>query len=263
VTITANGAVIEEGSGERSTQVTLGGPGSSTLIRVTARQGASVESAELTLRPADVSLVLEPQTTGFPLYDGGLLVAPESRVRLVALTDFRTSNGVRIPSNSLSYTWRVGNKILTEESGLGRSVLTASAPVRYRNADVSVTVSTTDQSMTGYAFMEVSSSEPRLYAYRVDPLLGIDLAHTLSGVVPLIGEEDSFTAVPYYFRDTPSLSWSLNGELAGSDSAFTVRAQNESAVRANVGVRAEGNDFESASSAFTLSFRGSPRGFGF
>lgn len=263
VTISANGAIIEQGSGARSASVVLGGPGSSMTIRVTASQGGSSESAEVIIRPADVSLVLEPLTTGAPFFKGGLLVAPQSEVRLIALADFRTSSGTRISPSALSYTWRVGNRILLEESGIGRSTLIASAPVRYRNADVSVTVSTTDDAITGYASSEVVPATPKVFAYRIDPLLGIDLAHALSGTIPLLGDEDSFSVVPYYFREEPSLVWTINGVEAGADSSLTVRTRNDGAARATIGVTATGLDGEAGSSSFTASFSGSRGTFGF
>lgn len=264
VTVTANGAVVEQGSGERSVSVVMGGPGSSTIVRVTATQGGASESAEITLRPADVALVVEPLTTGHPFFDGGLLVAPEGRVRLVAMTDFRSSAGTRIAPNTLSYTWRVGNRILTEESGVGRSTLIASAPVRYRNADVSVTVSTVNDSMTGYAAAEIAPANPKAYAYRIDPLLGIDFAHALSGTVPLVGEEDSFAVVPFYFKEDPNLAWTINGVAAGADQTLTVRTQNATAGTASIGVMASDVSGESASASFGVSFKGSSSGvFGF
>lgn len=263
ITITANGAVIEKGSGERSVDVVMGAPGSSTTIRVTATQGGTSESAEVTLRPTDVSLVVEPLTTGHPLYDGGLLVAPEGMVRLVALTDFRNTNGARIPSSALSYTWRVGNRILTEESGIGRSVLTATAPVQYRTSGVSVTVSTTNETMSGYAATEVSPATSNLLVYRADPLLGIDLAHALSGTVALLGEENTFAAVPFNFTEEPNLTWAVNNAVMGNDSTLTLRAQTEGSARASVNVSATGATGESARSAFEVTFVRAQNVFGF
>lgn len=264
VTITANGSVIERGSGERSTEFVLGGPGSSTTIRVTAIVNGVTYSAETTLRPADVSLVVEPLTTTHPLYAGASLVAPQAPVRLVAFADFRTSTGARIPSSSLTYTWRLGNKILTQESGLGRSVLSATAPVRYRDADVSVTVMTADQTAVAYAETEVSPSSGTVRAYRTDPLLGIDLAHAILGSISLRSEEESFVAVPFHFPTPPRMSWTLNGASAGVDRTLTVRAENESSGRAQVEYRAEVDGGESGGGSFTIQFGGQNRGlFGF
>lgn len=254
ITTTVDGVVIEESSGEKGISVTLGASGSSTNVRVSATSNGVSYSSEITLRPTDVALVIEPLTTSHPLFDGGVLVAPEGQVRLIAVTDFRTSNGSRIPPSSLSYTWRVGNRILAGESGLGRTTLTASAPVQYRTSDVSVTVSTPDDTMIGYAKTNVAPSNPKLLAYRADPLLGVDLVHALVGTIPLINNEESFVAVPFFYRTLPSMSWLLNGELSSSDSTLTVRTTDTNIGKASVSVSARGSYGEQASTAFSITF---------
>lgn len=263
VTISANGAVVEEGSGGRSASVTMGAGGTATTIRVSVVAGGVTYATETTLRPADVALVVEPTTTTHPLYDGAALPAPEGPVRLVALADIRNSSGSRVAPSLLSYTWRLGNRILTEESGIGRSVLTATAPVRYRDADVSVTVTTADESITGYAEARVSPSSPVTRAYRTDPLLGIDLAHALTGALSLGAQEESFEAVPFFFGSVPRITWTLNGAAAGSDRKLTVRPDEGSSGKARVGYGAAAGS-ESDSDAFNVTFDATRKGiFGF
>lgn len=258
VVITANGTVIERGSGERTAAVKLGGPGTATTVVVTATQNGAVYTAETTIRPADVALVLEPLTTSHPLYEGGSLVAAQGPVRLVAIADLRSTGGARISSGSLTYTWRLGNKILTEESGLGRSALVATAPARFRDAEVSVTVATADERVVGYSEVTVSPASPSIYAYRTDPLLGIDLAHALSGTFALRREEESFAAIPFNFSLTPQLRWTLNGADSGSDSVLTVRTDDGASGRASVQYSASLDTASggSATGAFTLTFGG-------
>jgi len=261
VTISANGVVIEEGSGSRSTTVVMGAPGSSTTIRITAVFGGTSYSSEITVRPADVALVLESQTTTHPLFEGGSLVAPQGRVRVIAMPEFRLSNGARVPASSLSYTWRLGNRILTEESGIGRFVLEASAPVRYRNADVSVTVTTQDDSMAGFAEIKVAPASPALYVYRTDPLLGLDLAHAMTGTFTMSSEEETFRAIPFHFKEEPSLSWTLNTGNAGSEDSLTVRTTSNNAGTASIGVTAAEPEGESARTSFSIDFMAKSGGF--
>jgi hypothetical protein len=262
VTITANGVVVEKGSGSRSASVVLGGPGSATTIQVTALYAGQTYSTEVIIRPADVSLILEPLSTTHPLYKGGSLVAPEGPVRIVTLTDFRSSNGTRIPSNSLSYVWRLGNRILTEESGVGRSVLEATAPVRYRNADVSVTVTDASETIVGFAQTKVSPASPKVLAYTSDPLLGIDLVHAVSSNFFMREEEESFELLPFFFKEEPSVTWTLNGSTASSDLGLTVRSEGASAGSAAVSVSASDGSGETARTSFTVNFRGRSSGTG-
>jgi hypothetical protein len=266
VTISVNGSIIEEGSGGRSVTTTLGGPGTKSVIRVTAVFEGTTYAKEVIIAPADVALVVEPLTGTHPFYDGAALVAPEGRVRVVAMTDFRTGTGARIPSNQLAYTWKLGERVLTEQSGIGRSTLSATAAPRYRDARVSVTVATVDGAVNGGATAIISAGSPELLIYRDDPLLGIDFAHALSGTFSMSGEEETFRAVSYHFGNAPGFSWSLNGSAAGSDERLTVRTTgNERGTALLRAVATDGAAGESADASFTVDFGGRSSGgfFGF
>lgn len=254
VVVYVDGVVVERGSGERKVFTTLKGPGTQTTIKVVATVDGVSYEAETRIRPADVSLIVEPTTSTHPLYKGSALPAPKGPVRLVALADFRNSSGTRIPSSALSYTWRLGNKILTQDSGLGRTVLTATAPVQFRDADVSVTVTTADDAMAAKASVEVTPRSPFVFAYRADPLLGIDLAHKLSGSLLMRAEEETFEAVPFNFGALPTVSWTLNQASAGTQNSLTVRTDTGGNGIATVGFSAVDQDGASAQGNFSLLF---------
>jgi hypothetical protein len=89
--------------------------------------------------------------------------------------------------------------------------------------------------------------------YRNDPLAGIDFTHLLSGTVALMGDEETFRAVPYYFGAIPPVSWKLNGGANGSDQDLTVRATG--ATGGSALIQAAATDTEgTAQSGFTLTF---------
>ena len=119
VRISVNGTEIYEGSGTRGATARAGGLGERTTITLTVIDPAGrTYTRQQVIRPAEVSLVLEPQSTAHPFYRGGGLVASEGRVRLVALADFRNAASARIAPQNLVYTWRLGNQILTDSSGI-------------------------------------------------------------------------------------------------------------------------------------------------
>jgi len=178
----------------------------------------------VTIRPADVALITEPISTTHPFYEGGSLVASEGRVRLVAVPDLRTSGGGAISPANLVYTWRNGEQILQGASGIGKSVLTANAPVRYRDARITVTVSTQDQSIVAEASTVISPVDPVMRAYRNDPLLGPRFETALPANLTLAGAEETFRAVPYYFSEAPPITWQVNGTPSDTDKDITVRA---------------------------------------
>lgn len=264
ITVTANGTVVLPGSG-RSVAVKMGGPGSRTTIRVTAvKDGASYEKV-VVLTPAEVALIIEASSTVPPFYDGAALVAPQGQVRLVALPDFRTSAGTRVAASNLSYTWMLGEQLLNEQSGIGRSTLTATAPVRYRDAEVSVTVATTDGSMRARAVAYVAPSSPLVRVYETDPLLGTDFARAISEAFPLQNDEATFEAVPFFFARNPEIAWTLDGKAAGAESKLIVRTTGTSQGQAAARVTATAGGGEAAQGSFTIGFGASRAGtiFGF
>jgi hypothetical protein len=264
VKVSVDGTVVYEGSGTQGTQVRAGGLGERTTVTVTVTDsGGKTYTKQQVLRPAEVSLVLEPASTMHPFYQGGGLVASEGQVRLVALADLRTAPGTRLPASSLVYTWRLGSQILTDSSGIGRSTLTATAPVRYRNADVSVTVTTPDQSLVGEARTIVSATDPVARIYRNDPLLGPNFDAALSGRYPMPDTETTFRAVGYFFAVPPTFAWTVNSATSGTDKDITVRATGNGQGTAALSVTAtEAASRRNAESRVTVDF-GSARGFGF
>lgn len=252
ISISVNGETVSEGS--RTALVRIGGAGETTTIRATATTNGQTYTAVRTIRPSEVSLVVEPATSAHLLYEGGKLVAPEARVRIVALADLRTSTGARIPSAQLAYTWKLGDKVLNQQSGLGKSVLDATAPVRYRDAQVSVTVATQDNSQSARSSVYVSPATPLVRLYRMDPLSGIDFAHALSDTYTLSGSEESFLAVPYFFKGTPSVEWTLNGNVSSRENTITVRTTGNQTGTALVSAKASDNAFETGEARFTLQF---------
>jgi hypothetical protein len=222
ITISVNGAVVEEG--KRAATFRVGGPGSKTTVRATVTTVNGTETVEGTLRPADIALILEPTATAHPFYDGGLLVPSEGKVRIIALADLRTALGAKIADKDISFSWKVGDKQLQAESGLGKNTLSATAPPRYRDTKITVTASSRDGSIVAESSVSVSPVDPVLRIYPADPLSGATFATALLRTFSFSGSEASFRMVPYFFKETPSLSWRLNGTKSGIQDAITVRS---------------------------------------
>lgn len=250
VTLYANGAVIEEGM--RSAQVKLGGPGSRTTIRAVASGTDGTYEDTISVIPGDLSLILEPVSTTQPLYKGGLLVPSEGRVRIIAVTDLRTSPTSRVPTNQIAYTWKVGSQTLQADSGLGKNVLVATAPVRYRDAVVSVTATNQAKTVSAQASITITPTDPIVRVYRSDPLGGISFEQALSGTFALAGTEETFRVIPFFFKETPALEWTLNGNRSGSGSDLTVRSTSGGGT-AQLGVAATGEETR-AETSFALRF---------
>ena len=255
ITISVNGVVV--GENVRSATVTFGGPGTKTLISATVVAPEGTYRKELVVYPADVALILEPVTTAPPLYEGARNVASEGSVRLIALPEFVTANGTRLSASDLSYEWRFGDKMLAEYSGIGKNVLTATAPVRYRDATVTVTVTSRDGSLVAEAQRVVSPQDPMVYVYRRDPLSGLEFTRALSSTYTMLGTEETLRAVPYFFSSAPTYSWTLNSAPSGSNQDLTLRTEGTDPGTASVRLRASSGGGvvpQSAETAFVVEF---------
>lgn len=254
VVISVNGTEVERGTGVVTAQARVGGAGQTTTIAVAVTNNGQTYRTQASVRPADVALIVEPLTTAHPFYMGSPLVASEGRLRVVAIPDIRTGAG-RVAAPNLVYTWKLGSQILQSSSGIGRSTLTATAPVRYRSANVSVTVTTQDQSIVAYAEAAIAPVDPVVRVYENDPLLGPLFNRALTGSVAMEGEEETFRAVPYHFANSPSLSWLLNSVATGVNRDITVRSTGAGAGSALLSLSARGGSlFQTADASLSVRF---------
>ena len=262
VDIAVNGVSVYRGSGTQGANARVGSIGEKTTVTVTVTDpdGRSYSQQEI-IRPAEVSLIAEPVSSTHPFYKGRGLVASEGTVRLVAVPDLRSSPTTRLPASGLIYTWRLGSRILTDASGIGKSILTAQAPVRYRNAPITVTVTTPDSSLVGEAGVLLSATDPSVHVYRNDPLLGPDFDTALTGTFSMPDTEATFRSVAYFFAIPPTLSWTVNGSASGEDKDITVRATGNGKGTAQLRLRAdERSHYQSAETRVSVEF-GAGKGF--
>jgi hypothetical protein len=255
IKVSVNGKLVSSFSGAEGTTVTVGAPGVKTTVTVTATTGGKTYRKTLVIATGDVALVVEPLSTAHPLYKGALLLAPQGRVRVIAIADLRNSSGVRLNPAGLVYTWRLGSQILEADSGIEKSVLTAVAPQRYRDAQISVTVTTSDGAVVAKETTLLQPTDPIVRIYRTDPLLGTDFTHALMGTYSLTQNEESFRGVPYFFGAVPTFSWIVGGQGSGTSDEVTVRTSGGGAGKSSLSLSARLNEtHQSVTNTLSLSF---------
>jgi len=262
VTISANGAVVQKGTGGESASVAVGGPGTVTNITVTVVNNGQTYTQSLSVRPADVALILEPNSTTHPFYEGAAMIGSEGRLRIVAVPDLRTSTGAQISPANLVYTWKNGDQILESSSGIGKSILTATAPIRYRDTVITVTVSSQDSSVVGQASVLISPQDPHIRIYENDPLLGPRYDTALPSSITLADSEATYRAVPYFFTSIPSLTWNVNGTPSQTGADITVRPSGDGQGTAMLGVSgSSGSLGQTAQTGLSITFGKNGSGF--
>jgi ribosomal protein L31 len=224
ISVTVNGTPFYKGTGGAGITVPVGGAGTVTKIIVTATDAGQKATQEVTLRPASVALVVEPDSSTHPFYPGGSLVPSEGRVRLIAIPELVSASGKKLDPSTLEYTWKSDDNVLDGDSGIGQSVLNATAPQRYRDTTVSVTVSDPNSPLIAEASEDISPVDPITRVYENDPLLGPLFDTALPDSFTMTDAEDTFRGVPYYFSNPPSISWMVNSVPSGTDQDITVRS---------------------------------------
>lgn len=257
--VLVNGTSIYKGN-VKGIPVKVGAAGSQMTIKVTVGSA----SQTLSVHPAGVALIQEPQSSAPPLYMGKPLVPQAGSVRLVAVADFRTSTGKPIDPATLAYTWSQDDTTLQSYSGVGKSSYMAKVPLQYRAAKFSVKVSTQDGSQAGGATVSLMSQQPTARIYENDPLLGIRFDRALGGTFTITNAEESFYGAPYSFSITnalPTLSWFLNGDAAETGSVVTLRPSGSGKGTASLSLVANNDStLENASAGLSLIFGASSGG---
>ena len=256
LSISVNGKNTYQGN-VQPVAVSLGAAGSLTTIRATITSNGVPYVQTLSLRPQDVSLVVEPLSSAPPLYPGSPLVPLEGDVRVVAVANLRTVNGVVLNPATLSYSWAVDTAFIANSSGIGRDALIVAAPQEYRSRSVSVTVQSQDGSVVGGASLTIQPSAPTILLYRNDPLLGILFDHALSSSYTLTNAEATLYAAPFSFADSngaPALQWFLNGSAAQTGPSITLRPTGQGAGIANISVTGSSGPYTTAAASLSLSF---------
>jgi hypothetical protein len=255
ITVTVNGTVFYKGSGQQPVTVPVGGPGSSTKIVVTAISGGQTFPVTITLHPASVALVTEAVSSTHDFYQGAGLVGSNGRLRLIAIPDLRSSSGAQIDPSALEYTWKFGDQVLQEASGIGKNVLDATAPEKYRDADVTVTVANGDNSVIAQSSTTVSPVDPITLIYRDDPLLGPEFDSALQNTITMPDSEETYVGVPYYFSDPPTVNWTVNNVSSTASNDITVRSSGDGQGSAVLGYTATDNSAtQTANSTLSVMF---------
>jgi hypothetical protein len=249
----------------KSVSVPLGSSGTLTTIEVIMTSRGKSYSKTVSVRPQEVTLVVEPLSTAPAFYLGKPLVPIEGSARIVAIANLRTASGAVINPSTLSYSWVVDGTRIFSSSGIGKNTIIVASALQYRSREVSVSVANPDGSLTSGSSVTLSAQEPVVRIYESDPLLGVLSAHAISGSYSVAGKERTLFAVPYSFPTNttrPSLSWALNGSLAQKGSLITLRPTGSGEGSATLLLTASGGQTVLKSSSLNLSFGAAPSGLG-
>ncbi len=223
ITWYVDGIAKKEDVGAKTFDIQAKNNGEATEVRVTAESADGIVSdASTEIIPADLDLVIEPQSYTPPFYKGKALFANQGTVRLIALPNVFVA-GKKASASSLTFRWQKDGTLLSDSSGRGANTLTVTGVVPIR--DINITVSVFDDSgrQVAGASKILTTNDPKVLFYENSPLYGILYNKTVSDNYYLGGREElDIVAKPYFFDfavdagSDASYKWSVNGNAVPS-----------------------------------------------
>ncbi|MDP6388186.1 MAG: hypothetical protein QGG63_02850, partial [Candidatus Pacebacteria bacterium] len=202
-----NDEIISRGVGIKQMHFQAGKLGSRSVIDVVAR-GTSLGtvSESITIRPTEVDLIWEAKTYTPPFYKGKALPSSSAEITVTAIPQFVTSNGNKLKSSELIFTWKKGRKVLGNDSGRGKDTLKITGPKIFRSTLIQVKVESLGRTLAGKGFAQVFAVAPRIVFYENDIILGMKYGNAIGRNFTLTNEEITVTAHPYFFSGNRRVS---------------------------------------------------------
>lgn len=238
-------------------QVFIGALGSVTTIKaIVSSMGTKYETV-FTIRPQDISLIVEPNSSVPPLYPGTAFLPIQGTARLVAIADLRDTKNKPIPPSAISYAWSIDDTRFDSASGIGKDTFVASVPAQYRSSTVSVTAQSLDGKFVTSTSADLEAVEPFVRMYETDPLLGVMFDRAIGASFGMAGAQKTFFGAVFAHPTTagePQIKWFLNGTLAQTGPLVTLRPTGSGAGSASLSMQSSGGENLSASTQTTVTF---------
>jgi len=194
--------------------------GTKTNIGISIGGVNMVTPTELVLifDPLEVSLIWQTDTYVPFWYKGKAKPSSESNITVAAITRIFDKNGKQIPPESLIYEWKKDGKVLSSQSGIGKSSLTFKGGKKGVINKVSVGVSDPTKYVAGGATIDIPIGEPKVIFYEDKPLLGTAREKALSLESSITGQM-ILRAEPFFFSDKDWLkyNWKINNSPVVND----------------------------------------------
>lgn len=260
-----NGKLARESFDAKRFTLRTGALGSVTNLSITAETlDGRVFNKDLTIRPAEVTLLWQTSSYTPPFYRGKALFPFQGTVTVAAVPFFVNERGERFDADTLVYTWKEDGKVIGDASGYGNSLFAFRGTVPMREKVISVEVATQDDALLAAAETVIPPVAPRLLLYENHPLYGIRFNRALASPFSLEGDEVRLSAVPFFF-ETPVRAgravlyeWSANyGTLPNEKKPdITLRRTTGRGGEATVSLSArhEKQSFQGDDAQLTISF---------
>jgi hypothetical protein len=215
---TIDGKIVNSGTGIKSITTVAPPAGSSDTVKVTVttQTGLVMEKSVDISTSGDVDLIWEA-TDGYtpPFYRGKTLPIKQSYIRVVAITNIRSSNGGNEKSSNFVYKRRKDGTVSPGQSGFGKDNIIFTNGVL--DADNRIDVSASDGDKTVAGSITITPFQPEIIFYRYDNLNERGMYESSLGQNNNIkASRLQVIAEPYFlskdFKKNPNINmtWKLN-----------------------------------------------------
>jgi len=259
-----NDKLKESGTGKSKFEFTTKNAGETTIIDVVIKtiEGYRVDK-RMRVTPSELDIVWEAESYTPPFYKGKALLSPKSTFKLIAMPNFITASGRVIAPGSLVYVWRKKGLIMQEKSGYGKYIYYDEAPIPFWEEEISVEVSSLDESLKAYKKITPRLTEPKIIFYKDNPIEGITYESAIDGDFDMSEQELAIKAEPYFFakgdKEVGNLKyeWSLNNApVSGEDGRITFRQEaGEGRARISLVIKNTVETMQKARKTFVLNFK--------
>jgi|SRR3989344_1156816 len=217
-----NGVLKNKGGGETGFTFKTSGVGKTTTIRVTVlTQEGKTLSQTKNFTPVLVNLLWEADTYTPPFYRGKALASSESKIRVTAVPDFRTTNGTQISPDKLFYEWSQVSSA-SRKASQGKNYTDITNATSFGETSVSVTVSNSEKSLIQKKTISIPITQPEIVFYSFDPLAGPNYLNALVKETSLEENQIGIKGEPYFVNKNTlsraSYVWTSNNQPLVSDS---------------------------------------------
>ena len=266
ITWSVNGQDKKTDIGIKTFTVQAGKNGQKMIVRASVDTPADgTKAISISFTPANVDLIYESLSYTPPFYKGKTLNPNQGKIVVTAIPNLIGTNGVKIPTKNIIYTWKKDSSVQGSVSGLGKNTFTFIGSIPVRDSLIEVEASSIDSSISASGQVNITNISPKILFYENSPVYGILFNRAVVGTVKMLTDEFTVVAIPYFFGVNSATQkdldyiWSLDDTTVSSQNPinyFTTRLDKVGSGTANIGLKINNNIniFQSTDSNYLIKF---------
>ncbi len=218
----ANGQTVLSGIGKKAYTFKTGPIGSTTTVVATiAIPGIPLIVKKITISPLEADLLWEAVDSYVPpFYKGKALPSSEALIKIVAMPNIRTADGIKLKPGDFTYNWKHNYNNEVAQSGYGKNSFIFRHSYLNDEEKVDMTLASIKGGYQASNSVTIAVGAPKILFYENSPQLGVRYAKALgSGGNFSVGPRGiSIAAEPYFFSPKNILSsdldfdWTINNQ---------------------------------------------------